>query len=194
MPLFRIKPFRALTLIVLALGLTDVGLIATSGGSASPVTQPVVAAAATTPTELSDMDELREAKRASRSLARTPIHKAHPQPVHHHAAPKPIARPHVAVNVGSAYAWAHTAKAIGVANCESGPGPHAPRYDRYVGDPHLRDPNGHYGKWQFSPSTAYSVGAPGAGIADLSEAQQDYFAWKLWKRDGWGQWECASMV
>jgi hypothetical protein len=94
----------------------------------------------------------------------------------------------------SAFAWAHTPKAIGVANCESGPGPDAPRYDRYVGDPHLNDPNGHYGKWQFAPGTAYSVGAPGAGIANLPEAEQDYYAHKLWQRDGWAPWQCAGMV
>lgn len=63
-----------------------------------------------------------------------------------------------------------------------------------MGDPHLRDPNGHYGKWQFSPGTADSVGAPGAGIAQLPEAEQDYYAWLLWKRDGWSPWECASLV
>lgn len=92
----------------------------------------------------------------------------------------------------SAEAWANTPFAIRVANCESGDGPSdtSPTYD---GDPYLRDPNGHYGKWQFLPETWWSVGGTG-NAADASVSEQDYRAWLLWKREGWAPWQCAGMV
>jgi hypothetical protein len=102
-----------------------------------------------------------------------------------------VARPHTTYS-GSASAWAHQYFSVRVANCESGGGPND-HHTYYDGNPHLSDPNGHYGKWQFAPSTWYSVGGTG-NAAYASEAEQDYRAWLLWKRDGWGQWECASMV
>lgn len=92
----------------------------------------------------------------------------------------------------SAEAWANTPFAIRVANCESGDGP-GDTSPTYNGDPYLRDPNGHYGKWQFDPETWWSVGGTG-NAADASVSEQDYRAWLLWKREGWAPWECASLV
>jgi hypothetical protein len=90
----------------------------------------------------------------------------------------------------SAATWAGSPFAIRVANCESGGGRGdlSPVYD---GQPHLRDANGHYGKWQFALSTWWSVGGTG-NPADASVAEQDYRAWLLWKRDGWAPWQCAQ--
>ncbi len=92
----------------------------------------------------------------------------------------------------SAEAWAHSSFAVRVANCESGGGP-SDTSRTYDGNPHLSDPNGHYGKWQFSLQTWQGVGGSG-NPAEATEPEQDYRAWLLWQRDGWGQWECASMV
>lgn len=64
---------------------------------------------------------------------------------------------------------------------------------RYNGNPHLRDANGHYGKWQFAPATWRSVGGTGSA-ADASESEQDARAYALYRRDGWGQWECAGIM
>lgn len=103
--------------------------------------------------------------------------------------------PHVVPQVthsGSASAWAHSHDPIGVANCESGPGHRHPKYDVYVGN--IREVSGsYYGKWQFSRSTWRSVGGSGSPAA-ASESEQDYRAWLLWKRDGWGQWQCAGQL
>jgi hypothetical protein len=65
-----------------------------------------------------------------------------------------------------------------VSDCESG------------GNPRAVNPNGHYGKWQFSQSTWESVG--GTGRPDhASEAEQDYRASILWNNGrGAGNWEC----
>lgn len=65
-----------------------------------------------------------------------------------------------------------------VSDCESG------------GNPRAVNPNGHYGKWQFSQSTWESVG--GTGRPDhASEAEQDYRASILWDNGkGAGHWEC----
>lgn len=139
--------------------------------------------------------------RISRSFARRPL----PKPTHHkpvaaavvHVTPTPrtttrvVAKPRY-VSSSTAEQWAHDPFSIRVANCESGGGP-SDHHTYYDGDAHLRDPNGHDGKWQFAPSTWYSVGGTG-NAADASEAEQDYRAWLLWKRDGWGQWECAHLV
>lgn len=119
----------------------------------------------------------------SRSFVRHPLAKP---------TPKRVSRPRVVVAPWEA--WAHQPLSIAVANCESGPGPHGAWQARYIGNAHLMDPNGHYGKWQFSPSTATSVGAPGADIARLSEERQDFYGWTLWKRDGWGPWECRRLI
>ena len=88
--------------------------------------------------------------------------------------------------------WAESYKAVRVANCESGGGPNdASR--TYDGNAHLRDPNGHYGKWQFDLDTWYSVGGTG-NPADFSENVQDKFAYKLFLQRGWQPWECAGMI
>lgn len=65
-----------------------------------------------------------------------------------------------------------------VSDCESG------------GDPTAVNPNGHYGKWQFSQSTWESVG--GTGRPDqASEAEQDKRASILWDNgNGSGHWSC----
>jgi hypothetical protein len=65
-----------------------------------------------------------------------------------------------------------------VSDCESG------------GNPRAVNPNGHYGKWQFSQSTWESVG--GTGRPDhATEAEQDYRASILWDNgNGAGHWEC----
>ena len=65
-----------------------------------------------------------------------------------------------------------------VSDCESG------------GDPTAVNPNGHYGKWQFSQSTWESVG--GSGRPDqASEAEQDKRASMLWDNgNGSGHWSC----
>lgn len=155
-----------------------------------------------TPVDSGDVLDLAHAKiRASRSLQRVPVKpkpkpKPAPQVVHTYVHPSVsrethVARPHTTYS-GSASAWAHQYFSVRVANCESGGGP-SDHHTYYDGNPHLSDPNGHYGKWQFAPSTWYSVGGTG-NAAYASEAEQDYRAWLLWKRDGWGQWECASMV
>lgn len=97
-----------------------------------------------------------------------------------------------------AVVWAHQTHSIKVANCESADLQHWPYSDgtHYLGGDkgiHLRDPNGHDGKWQFAPATWRSVGGVG-NAADATEAEQDYRAWLLWKRDGWGPWSCHTMV
>lgn len=65
-----------------------------------------------------------------------------------------------------------------VSDCESG------------GNPRAVNPNGHYGKWQFSQATWESVG--GTGRPDqASEAEQDYRASILWANGkGAGNWSC----
>jgi hypothetical protein len=65
-----------------------------------------------------------------------------------------------------------------VSDCESG------------GNPRAVNPNGHYGKWQFSQSTWESVGGTGRPH-HASEAEQDYRASLLWDNgNGAGHWEC----
>lgn len=97
--------------------------------------------------------------------------------------------------VDGAQAWANQRFAIKVANCESADLQHWPYSDgtRYLGNAHLRDANGHYGKWQFDLGTWRSVGGTG-NPADASEAEQDSRAYLLWKSRGWQPWECAGMV
>lgn len=85
-----------------------------------------------------------------------------------------------------------------MANCESADLHHWPYSDgsRYLGGSegvHLRDPNGHDGKYQFAPSTWQSVGGSGRAY-DATESEQDYRAWLLWKRDGWAPWTCARRL
>lgn len=100
--------------------------------------------------------------------------------------PKPtvttIARRYTATTVASTPAeGARTAGSLPpkyVSDCESG------------GNPRAVNPNGHYGKWQFSQGTWEMVG--GTGRPDhASEAEQDYRASILWD-DGAGasHWEC----
>lgn len=72
----------------------------------------------------------------------------------------------------------HTPPAY-IAECESG------------GNPRAVNPNGHYGKWQFSQRTWESVG--GTGRPDhASESEQDYRASVLWNNGhGASHWSCA---
>lgn len=141
----------------------------------------------------------RSLKRQPLSVTRTPSHlvpRHVSKPVHlaarSHSTRVHTVHTHVFASSSSSEAWANEPFSIRVANCESGGGP-SDHHTYYDGDAHLRDPNGHDGKWQFAPTTWYSVGGTG-NPADASEAEQDYRAWVLWKRDGWGQWECAGMV
>lgn len=115
-------------------------------------------------------------------LSRDPPVRVHPPPT-----PKP--------HLPSWQRWAHGNFQVRVANCESADLRHWPHSSgkHYIGDAHLRDPNGHYGKWQFAPPTWRGVGGSG-NPADATEREQDYRAWLLWRRDGWGQWSCASLV
>jgi hypothetical protein len=46
------------------------------------------------------------------------------------------------------------------------------------------------GKWQFEPATWRWVGGVGEP-GDASEREQDYRAYVLWSRLGWGQWSTA---
>lgn len=112
--------------------------------------------------------------------------------------PKPVVRPirqspRFAVS-GSAEAWAHSAKAVRVANCESGGGPndHSSTYD---GDPHLRD-GMYHGKWQMDSSFWSSYGGLrfASDAADATEAEQDAVAYRGYLARGWEPWTCASMV
>lgn len=146
----------------------------------------------------SPLDEI-SALRASRSrptiIAKDPVK---PKVIISKVKPKHRAHPHVASrsrfqgDTSSSYAWAHTHDAIGVANCESGPGHRHPKYDVYVGD--IRQvSNIYYGKWQFSRSTWRSVGGSGSPAA-ASETEQDYRAWLLWKSRGWQPWQCAGQL
>ncbi len=123
------------------------------------------------------------------SLAAAPGPAATPTP-----GPTAMSRPMPAAPVASssATAWADSPFAVRVANCESGGGP-SDTNRTYDGNPHLSDPNGHYGKWQFAPGTWAGVGGTGNPAA-ASESEQDYRAWLLWKQDGWTPWQCASLV
>ena len=95
-----------------------------------------------------------------------------------------VARRYTATTVASAPASESKSYPSGslppkyVSDCESG------------GNPRAVNPNGHYGKWQFSQSTWESVG--GTGRPDhASEAEQDYRASILWDNgDGASHWEC----
>lgn len=131
-----------------------------------------------------------------------------PSPVAALSAPSPRVSPsrasrtrHTATGaprLAGAPRWAASADAVRVANCESADlhrWPHSSGA-RYLGGPrgvHNRAANGHYGKWQFAPSTWRSVGGRG-NAADASEREQDYRAWLLWRREGWRPWECASIL
>lgn len=106
--------------------------------------------------------------------------------------------------VGDVFDWAHSVRGIKTANCESADLQHWPYSDgtRYLGGYkgiHLRDPNGHFGKWQFAPSTWESVGGTG-NPADATEAEQDMRANLLYaqskKETGSGEqpWSCARKV
>lgn len=77
--------------------------------------------------------------------------------------------------------WAQTPKARSVSWCES----------RDI--PTAVDPAGlHFGKFQFLISTWQSkdVGGKGNPI-DWPVGEQNYRAWRLWKADGWSQWQCT---
>lgn len=94
--------------------------------------------------------------------------------------------------------WAHSVRGIKIANCESADLQHWPYSDgtHYLGGSkgvHLRDPNGHYGKWQFDLGTWRSVGGSG-NPADASEAEQDMRANLLHAQRGEQPWSCAHMV
>jgi membrane protein involved in colicin uptake len=90
------------------------------------------------------------------------------------------------------YVWAHRSFSIAVANCESGGGP-GDNSSSYDGNAYLRDPNGHYGKWQFDYSTWRDVGGSG-NPASASIAEQDARAYRLYLQRGWQPWQCARMV
>lgn len=106
------------------------------------------------------------------------------------AAARRAAAQAAAVVSSSAEGWAHQYFSIRVSNCESGGTPQGEHYD---GNIRAVNPSGYYGKWQFAWSTWASVGGAGNPAA-ASEAEQDYRAWLLWKRDGWSPWQCAGMV
>ncbi len=94
--------------------------------------------------------------------------------------------------------WAHSVRGNKIANCESADLQHWPWSDgsRYLGGDkgvHLRDPNGHYGKWQFDLSTWRSVGGTG-NPADASEQEQDARAELLYNERREQPWACARMV
>lgn len=203
MSLFRIWPFRILLIAVVALLVTDLALVATSGRSSKPLALHVVAASDYTVSEPSPLQEIRRLHAASRSHVRTSLPQAHPQVVHvtcwngkvviehpgvqdcpDRPKPKPIAVPE------GVYAWAHASFSILVANCESG-GTH--QGQRYNGDPHNRNNPRYRGKWQMGFPEWADEGGSG-DPADASEAEQDYRAWKLWKARGWQPWQCAGMV
>jgi hypothetical protein len=90
------------------------------------------------------------------------------------------------------YVWAHKPFSIRVANCESGGGP-SDHSSVYTGNAHLRDPNGHYGVWQFDYSTWRDVGGSG-NPADASVTEQNARAYRLWQQRGWQPWQCARLV
>lgn len=81
----------------------------------------------------------------------------------------------------SSFAWAHSAFALKVAQCESG------------GNAHNRGNPRYRGKWQMGYAEWADEGGTG-DPADASEAEQDFRAWKLWKARGWSPWQCAGMV
>lgn len=66
-----------------------------------------------------------------------------------------------------------------LAQCESG------------GNPRAVNPNGHYGLFQFSPTTWRAVGGSG-NPADASASEQLARAKILYDRAGAGQWSCGS--
>lgn len=165
-------------------------------GAASAGSRPGDAGAAA-----ADRAEL-HALRASRSRRVVGRPSAQPSPqrvVRHvqHIAPRPhrAATTHVShfpVSSG-AWAWAHSRAGYRVSNCESGDRHVADVNTRYNGNPHLRTSGTYRGKWQFSWATWRSVGGTG-DPASASETEQDQRAWMLWRRDGWGQWQCAGMM
>lgn len=88
--------------------------------------------------------------------------------------------------------WARQPFAILVANCESGGGPTNHDDQRYDGDPTVGNAYVR-GKWQFAWDTWSSVGGAG-DPAQAPVPEQDLRAYLLWKRDGWGPWQCAGLV
>jgi hypothetical protein len=192
--------------LVLAAGVT--AAITRPSAGAAPASAAVVPARAPSPPAVDDLLEVREVLAAGHAAAAIRAHVRAVRLARLRAerrlaqllaerrtaaqrAARAAYRRRLLVN-SSAEAWAHTAFAIRVANCESGggPGDTSPSYD---GDPYLRDPNGHDGKWQFAPETWASVGGTGSA-ADASVSEQDYRGWLLWKRDGWAPWQCAQIV
>jgi len=98
------------------------------------------------------------------------------------AAAQPVTQPAPAPASSDSYssssAWAGSAHATRVRNCESGD-----NYQANTG-------NGYYGAYQFSEGTWQSVG--GHGYPQQNSVQeQDYRAYLLWQRSGWSSWGCA---
>lgn len=100
-----------------------------------------------------------------------------------HDAPAPSTGVDKAVdNFSSSSAWASSAFARKVANCESG------------GNPRAVNASGKYrGKWQMDASFWRTYGGlQYASTPDrATEAQQDSVAYRGWQDRGWSPWSCA---
>ena len=82
---------------------------------------------------------------------------------------------------GDSVAWARTAEAVRVKQCESGGNPRAV--------------NGKYmGAWQMDEDFWQTYGGLRFASTPLGAtmAQQDYVAWRGWQHRGWQPWTCAG--
>lgn len=105
--------------------------------------------------------------------------------------PRPRVTHHSFAVATGVFAWAHSYRAVQIANCESGGSAGAVRYD---GNPHLR---GFYsGKWQMDQSFWETYGglSYARNAADASEASQDAVAYRGYLSRGWQPWACSHMV
>ena len=166
--------------VVLLIGL----MVAHQADHRSP-RAPVLAAR---PVQLDDLGLLRHVQaKASRAAWRRPIvTEKHRNRVRRVVTPDPGQSSLRRLSA----AWARTPFAILVANCESGGTPQGRVYD---GDPFIKTNPAYRGRWQFSWATWATVGGHG-DPADAPVWEQNERAYMLWKRDGWGQWQCAGEV
>lgn len=81
-------------------------------------------------------------------------------------------------NYSNSTAWAASARATRLRQCES-----SDNYGANTG-------NGYYGAYQFSESTWQAVGGHGYPQQNSSR-EQDYRAYLLWQRSGWSAWGCG---